>query len=251
MRKLTPFGLLLGGLLGTMDFVHRGIVILGLAALPVRRRWSPAAVLALAWSFAALPGGADPGLGLTLENGAVVVSQLEPGAEVVYFDVCRFSDAYIPRSAHHANIRNDDNRDGVVAVELARELPRKFLAVAVELATGRFGVFRPAGAPGREIAFPGDSLQQGPGGRLDRLASSGQYLELLLVRPGIGAWQLTTGDGTPTDESPSSDGVVVNALEMMRPVGDGPLPPEELEEGDVLVRVAPRQMEYYAVRIVR
>ena len=37
----------------------------------------------------------------------------------------------------------------------------------------------------------------------------------------------------------------------MLPVGTSGAPPEEYEKDDLLVRVAPRMMEYYVVRIVR
>ncbi|MCP4661502.1 MAG: hypothetical protein GY856_39370 [bacterium] len=219
----------------------------------MRRSRPTAVLLTMLVSLAAGQVAAESSLELflDLESAAVVISSLEPGAEVVYFDLYRFSAGYVPRTEHRATIVDDDDGDGIVEVELARELPGKFLAVAVELESGRFGVFRPEGSPGREVAFPAHSLQEGPGDRLDRLESTGPYLELLLVRPGTGAWQLTTGDGTPTDESPSSDGVVLNALEMMRPVGDSPPPPEDFATGDVLVRVKPAPMEYYAVRLVR
>jgi len=101
------------------------------------------------------------------------------------------------------------------------------------------------------VAFPAHSLENGPGNRLDRLEEEQDYVELLLVRPGVGAWVLSTGDGTATDEGPSGDGLVLSAVTSMEPVGRSGAPPEEYEKDDLLVRVAPRLMEYYAVRIVR
>ena len=157
----------------------------------------------------------------------------------------------MPRTERHAQRLTDEDADGEVRVALDRSVPSKFLAVAVELPSGRFGLWTPDDSPGREVAFPENSLRHGPGDRLDRLEDGNDYIELLLVRPGRGAWALTTGDGTPTDESPSSDGLVLAALASMVPVGESGEPPEEYEKDDLLLRVAPARMEYYLARIVR
>jgi len=200
---------------------------------------------------AAPPSFSAPSLGITLDGDAVVVSGLEPGAEVVYFSVSRFSAAYVPRTERHAERLADEDADGEVRIALERPVPPKFLVLAVELPTGRFGLWTPDDSPGREVAFPENSLRPGPGDRLDRLEDGNAYIELLLVRPGLGAWALTTGDGTPTDESPSSDGLVHAALASMVPVGESGEPPEEYGKDDLLLRVAPAEMEYYLARIVR
>jgi hypothetical protein len=83
----------------------------------------------------------------------------------------------------------------------------------------------------------------------DRLSDRGRYVELLLVRPGVGAWWLSAADASPADLSPPSNGLTVVAIDAMAPVAGGPEAPEEVRAGDVLVRVAPRSMEYYAVQI--
>ena len=66
---------------------------------------------------------------------------------------------------------------------------------------------------------------------------------MLLLRPGKGAWTLTTGDGRATDESPASDGWVFTAPDAMAPIGEAGEAPEAFEAGDL--------MEYFALRIVR
>jgi len=197
------------------------------------------------------PSIAAPPLGISLAGDAMVVSGFEPGAEIVYFIVSRFSAAYVPRTERRSERLIDEDADGEVRITLGRPVPPKFFAVAVELPTGRFAVWTPDDSPGREVAFPENSLQPGPGDRLDRLEDGNDYIELLLVRPGRGAWALTTGDGTPTDESPSSDGLVLAALASMAPVGESGEAPEEYERDDLLLRVAPAGMEYYLARIVR
>jgi len=200
---------------------------------------------------ATAPSFAAPPLEISLDGDAMVVSGLEPGSEIVYFSVSRFSAAYVPRIERRSERLADEDANGEVRSVLDRPVPPKFLAVAVELPSGRFAVWTPDSSPGREVAFPENSLRPGPGNRLDRLEDGNDYVELLLVRPGRGAWALTTGDGTPTDESPSSDGLVLAALSSMVPVGESGEAPEEYEKDDLLLRVAPAGMEYYLARIVR
>lgn len=191
-------------------------------------------------------------LRLDFDGEAVVVRDLEPGAEVVYFSVSRSVKAFVPRTERRADRHLDEDNDGEVRISLDQAIPAKFFAVAVELSSGRFAVLTPQGSPAREIAFPADSFGQGPGRRFDRLEDRGDYEELLLVRAGLGAWTLTTGDGAATDESPSSDGMVRTSVSSMQPVGDSGPPPDEYESDDLLVRIAPRAgMEYYTARIVR
>lgn len=220
--------------------------------------------LVLLFCLAGLPClAAPPPLALAFDDGAVVVSGLDtdsdlgtgsgldPAGEIVYFSIRRSAPAYVPRTTRRTERFVDDDGDGEIRVELEGAVPPKFLAVAVELATGRFAVLTPEGSPARQVAFPAASLVAGPGNRLDRLEDDRDYVEILLVRPGAGVWHLMSGDGTPSDESPASDGVVRTSIESMLPIGDSGRPPSEYAQDDLLIRVAPREMEYYATRIVR
>ena len=212
----------------------------------MRKRGTTAALaLCLILGFVS-PGIAASSLDLAFADDAVVVSALEPGAEVLVFSISRSSEGFIPQTHRHAEILHDEDLDGAVRMTLEGEPPVKFLAVAVELASGRFGVLTPVGFPGSALAFPGRSaLSEGD----DQLADAGRYVELLLVRPGDGGWWLSAGDGSPADHSAASDGVILTAIEEMEPIGSSPAAPAECAAGDVVVRVAPRRMEYYAGRI--
>jgi len=210
--------------------------------------WILAAALAASGSSVS----AERPLEMAFDGDSVVVSGLAPGAEIVYFSIHRFNDDYVPRTLRRDELLTDDDGDGEVRVALDRSPTGKFLAVAAELSSGRFAVLTPEGRA-HEIAFPAHSLSNGNGNRLDRLENGRQYVELLLVRPGEQpmVWGLTTGDGHATDETPPNDGVVITSLASMWPLDGVTPPPEEYAKDDLLVRVAPRELEYYAVRIVK
>jgi hypothetical protein len=159
----------------------------------------------------------------------------------------------LPYNWRQDEIFADSDGDGEVRIPLSEPPPIKFMAITVELSSGRFGVLTPQGSPAREVALPAHSLLAGPGDRLDRLDYQSSYLELLLVRPPDGVWRLTTGDGTPSDDGPSSDGRVLTSPRFLLPVDDGMGPPDQYEVGDLIFGVSPMTMpmQYFAARIVR
>lgn len=201
-------------------------------------------------ALAAIPALADRPLSLSLVEGALVVDDVEPGSTVVLTTIERASRGYIMRNTRRDYWLVDEDADGTVSIATEGEVPAKFIAVAMEIESGRFDVWLPEGSHAREIALPLHALQNGSGERLSRLEDDRRYVELLLVRPGVGAWWLGTGDGTVQDESPSSDGITLTALSSLKVLGDSGPAPEEFLRNDLLFRVAPQEMEYYVARIV-
>lgn len=199
----------------------------------------------------AVPAAADPPLTISFSEGAFVIDDLEPGAAVIVTTVERSSRNYVPWNERHDRWLEDEDGDGSVRLEIDREVPPKFAVIAVELGSGRFDVWTPEGSPAREIALPAHTLIEGAGNRLEKLEDGRRYVELLWVRPGAGAWSLTLNDGDADDEGPASDGGVLTSPQAMDPIGDSGAAPEAFERDDLLFRVAPREMEYYAARIVR
>lgn len=69
-----------------------------------------------------------------------------------------------------------------------------------------------------------------------------------LILRGIALTTLLALASLPCLAAPASDGT---SIQSMLPIGDSGPPPTEYLKDDLLVRVAPRQMEYYAARVVR
>jgi len=192
---------------------------------------------------------ADPPMEIEIDGEAVVISNVEPGAKVLYFSVLREALGYVPHTERRDLIVVDDDGDGTIRIELGFVPPLKYVGIAIEMASsGRFAAVTPAGSSARQVAFPAQSLR-GQGNRLDELDSDGDYVEIALVRPGVGAWSAGASDGGSIDLGDANDGRVLTALADMQPIGDSPPPPDEFEKDDVLIKVSPRQAEYYAVRL--
>jgi hypothetical protein len=200
---------------------------------------------------AAAPLLADPPLRMSLDGNEVVVTDIEPGTEVACLLFSRTARNNAPYNERQDGLFADSDGDGEVRISLSEAPPPKFVAVAVELSSGRFDVLTPEGSPAREVALPAHALLANPNDDLDRLKYQSSYLELLLVRPPDGVWRLTTGDGTPSDEGASSDGWVLTSPQFLQPVDGGIGPPDTYEAGDLLFGISPMTMEYFAARVVR
>jgi hypothetical protein len=74
---------------------------------------------------------------------------------------------------------------------------------------------------------------------------NGKYLELAVVRPGLGAWALTLGDGGGADEDGAADGSITASLARMRSLGSSPAAPILFSARDVVAVVDPNQMQFY------
>jgi hypothetical protein len=116
----------------------------------------------------------------------------------------------------------------------------------VDVTPGAFALATPEGMPRREVALPGDSLVRSPRGAIEVLQDSRQFLEILVVRPGEGAWRLSVGDGGASDADRQPNGSIQAAFASMQAIQSAKAAPGQLLPGDVIVVVDPRQMEFYA-----
>jgi hypothetical protein len=179
---------------------------------------------------------------ISFEVDAVVAQ----GTRIVWFSVAREisrqSTNIVPRHA----IEADEDGDGVVRLELGQEVPLRSIWFVVDLATGEAGVAVPEGFPLLEMDLPGEAIPAA----LNRLDLQRRFAYLLLVRLGVGAWQLRVGDGGASDEDGESDGALRAALSSLTPVQEGGPPvPERFSPRDVLLVIDPERMESATVRI--
>lgn len=185
-------------------------------------------------------------LTVTFEPSAVAVSGITPKGQAVWFsiarEVSRNATAIVPR----IEILPDDDGDGTVRLELARDVPRRSIWFAVDLATGETAVATPAGFPKVGMTLPAKAVPAA----LDRLELERQLAYLVVVRPGVGAWMLRVGDGGASDEDGEPDGTLRAALTNLSSLkADGPPPPERFSPKDVVLIIDPNRMESSAVRI--
>ncbi|HWM91947.1 MAG TPA: hypothetical protein VN493_14370 [Thermoanaerobaculia bacterium] len=155
------------------------------------------AVLAVCLALVAVPVVAAALPEISFEPEAVVARGIAPKGQVVWFSVAREisrqSTTIVPRH----ETRMDDDGDGTVRLELGQEVPLRSIWFAVDLATGETAVATPEGFPLLNMDLPGRAIPAA----LNRLDLERRSAYLLLVRPGVGAWQLrsaTAGNRTRT-----------------------------------------------------
>ncbi|HVG08768.1 MAG TPA: hypothetical protein VNM67_13760 [Thermoanaerobaculia bacterium] len=183
---------------------------------------------------------------ISFEPDAVVARGISPNGHAVWFSVAREisrqSTNIVPRHA----IEADEDGDGAVRLELGQEVPLRSIWFVVDLATGETGVAVPDGFPLLEMDLPGGAIPAA----LNRLDLQRRFAYLVLVRPGVGAWQLRVGDGGASDEDGESDGTLRAALSSLTPVEEGgPPAPGRFSPRDVLLVIDPERMEFATVRI--
>lgn len=198
------------------------------------------ALLVLAPSAAAAPPE------VSFEPEAVVARGITPRAQVVWFSVAREISRRSTNVVPRQEIATDEDGDGTVRLELGQAVPLRSIWFLADLATGETAVATPEGFPLLELDLPGNAIPAA----LNRLDLERRFAHLVLVRPGVGAWQLRVGDGGESDEDGDPDGTLRAALSSLAPVQEGgPPPPERFSPRDVLLVIDPERMESATVRI--
>jgi hypothetical protein len=179
---------------------------------------------------------------IAFEDAAVTASGLTPGRQMIWFGVeHRVDPDYSGTMAQHYAAAAVA-ADGTARLELDHApAPRSFW-VAVDLDSGALLVAAPQGY---RIAKPHllSRLGLGQGDKADELLDDRQFLMGLMVRPGVGAWAFTGGDGGPRDEDGVNNGHLSFALDKFDPLPGSPAAPAKLAATDLWIVVDPLAME--------
>ena len=189
----------------------------------------------------------ETSLNVSFGEHEVVVSGLEPGSRVAWLSLASEPRRYYVRDVRREGIEAADGT-GTARIDAGEAVPPRSVWGVVNLGSGAAVWAAPEGFALEEVVPEGDGLARDDGGRLNRLLTRAVGLELLVVRPGTGAWALTVFDGSPSDRDGKPDGGVAASLEEGRPLLDSPAPPDELLPGDVVLGIDPRT---YGVFILR
>jgi hypothetical protein len=195
----------------------------------------------------------DPPLEISFLADAVEVTNLSPGAQVVWFGATQvLADDDVPEIRAYASIGEDTDADGVERLDFPDGVPLHSTWVAVDLANGKSAAAAPAGYPLRSVPWQGAGIQANEGVD-DVVTDARQTANLLLVRAGEkngGAWIVEAGDGGPTDADSAVNGAVSLELSALEPLGSTADPaPSHFESGDVVAMLDPRLLELTLVTI--
>lgn len=77
----------------------------------------------------------------------------------------------------------------------------------------------------------------------DAIEDQRTLLDLLVVRPQVGAWTLRVSDGDESDGDGTIDGRPEGILDRLKPLAGSPLPPSLFEKGDLVMALDPAALE--------
>jgi hypothetical protein len=204
-----------------------------LSSVPTRR--------VLCALFLALPSSLLAQPALSFETQAAVVSGLTPGGQVVWFSVARESSEGVATIVRRERIDVADVQGGA-RFDLDREVPYKSIWVAVDLATGASTVATRPDFPLVEVDLPASDLLPGGGAQTSAIQDPRDAVEMLVVRPGTGAWGILVGRGGSNDEA-GGDGPLRASLSRMQPVGSSPVAPSSFDPKDLVILIDPNRLE--------
>ena len=197
------------------------------------RRAARIVLLCLGVAAAASAADNPTPLVLSFSQQAITVSSATPGGKVILFGVGReMSDSHppTPRTVRRMQVLTDDDHDGVVRYDLQRTIPRMAMWAAVDLTSGgRVAVPSPGFEPVRIPVTP-DLVKNDNAGQLKKLEWPFAEMDLLLVRPGTGAWHLYASKYSGLDENAANRNPLRIDIERMSPIGDAPEAPKQFRK---------------------
>jgi hypothetical protein len=216
--------------------MHRGKAVVGVAfgslaffaAAGVRAGWAQTA-----------PAGPPA---LAISGTAVVATGMSAGGVVVWLSLARKVEAYEPIYLRRHGVVQADAR-GQAQLPVDGSVPHDSIWVAVDLKTGAYAKASPAGFVPLALDLPAEALETRGGALADRLIDVAEYGEVLLVRPGKGAWGKAVGRGSVDDESAAGEAAFKFPFDKLRPLpGTVDPSPGKLSAKDLVFVLHPRAM---------
>lgn len=191
-----------------------------------------------------------PSLSMTVTETGVTVSGVTAGGEVVLFSFAkrvRNDEIYLERQGR---VLDDADRDSVVT--LAEKVPLRSVWIAVDqksgaVATGARSEWEPHVTTLSMFRFRKDDQDE-----ITALENEIPRLEVLLVRPGLGAWLMAAVDGSSSDRDDEANGKVRIAFEDAPPLIAGKEKgPKHLKAGDVIAAVDPGRLDIFIGQVTK
>ena len=170
------------------------------------------------------PPPAAAGPVLVVSATAVTASGMTSGGDVVWLAMLRRVVEYEAVYSRRQGVVQADAQGGAqLPVPDAAPPPQSFW-IAVDLKTGAYAMASPAGFSPLLFDLAGDALNVRGDALADQLVDVADHAEILLVRPGKGAWGKGVGRGGTDDESSPTDAAYKLSLDRLEPLrgADGP-----------------------------
>ncbi|HNX51476.1 MAG TPA: hypothetical protein PKL08_15005 [Thermoanaerobaculaceae bacterium] len=179
---------------------------------------------------------------LEFEEAAVVASGFAPGAQLVLAGEAHDYVAVRPELLRWTKAGLVVDAKGRHVFELGRRVPRVSVWVVIDPATGQYAAGGPNPQVSRVTSWQPGRFIEGPSRAQEMVREPRGYVDVLLVRPGVGAWFGTAGDGA-NDADGVSDGSVALRFADLRELGDSQAVATSLQADDLVVSFDPSAVE--------
>jgi hypothetical protein len=210
----------------------------------MRRLLIPLAIV-LAVAVASPCAGAlapPPSPVITFSADGAAVRGLTPSGQVAWFAIEYRDVDYATEIDRHADLATAST-EGSARFALGRASATAAIWIAVDVASGAYDVATPAGFRLRQLTPPPTAAARGDGSAPDHLTDPRGYIEVVAVRPGVGAWTFHGGDGGIDDDDGQADGELQLSLDRLVPLASSPPSDGHLGEQDLWFVIDPNRME--------
>jgi hypothetical protein len=185
-----------------------------------------------------VPGGPT----LVVSDQAVTATGMTPGGTVVWLGMGRKAVEYEAAFVRRRGSLQADAQ-GQAQIPLTEAVPPQSIWAAVDLASGAYATASPAGFTPLTLTLGPEAFELRGTGLADRLADVADYAEVLLVRPGKGAWGKAVGRGGADDEGNPGDAAFRLAFDRLEPLpGTTAQAPGKLSAKDLIFVLHPQAM---------
>lgn len=185
---------------------------------------------------------ADDKRGMTIifGSGNLTVTGLQARHEVIAFGIGIDSHGHSALLRREVETASDDDGNGIVTIEV-RAMPHRSVWVVVDTNSGEFVIATPSGEAPGSLNLSVDAWRANK----PHVDIGRKYAEVLVVRPGGGAWTLRTADGGSNDFDGLSDRKIRLRLEQMQKlIGRDNGPPHSIPR-DLIVMIDPQTLDTF------
>jgi hypothetical protein len=185
---------------------------------------------------------------LIVQGDSLKASGLTPGRTLFIMGLSRDVVAHEPRMGH-AEVELPSKSDGTFELKLLSAAPVQSLWLLIDIPTGRYALTSPGGVLPAPMEFPRNALKSNGSGEIHHIEANLVYVDVVWIRPGVGAWRKTVGDGGRFDADGKPDGKTQLSVDDMKPVGESLDHPKKIEKGDTIFIFNPRTLAWFVTEV--
>ncbi len=187
---------------------------------------------------------------LRLDAPTIVATGLTPNGSAVLVGVVRDRSGHQTIVWHTTEILTDTEGNGRVELEPQAPLDQSSIWAVIDLTTGASGVVASGSGLLLEDSAPADLVTWEADGTAATFGTRLGAADVVVVRPGVGAWSLSAQDGGTLDLDGQLDGVLLLNPTDLEAVGPGATATlGNLQAGDVIFALNPRTLHFHQQRL--